>query len=81
MRGSSLDVIITDWDMEAGQDDKPQLDQALMNLKRHLGASAVALTAAQLLINVSPETCRADFSKPSAPPAGRTSDRSSSPSP
>ena len=57
------DVVITDWDFEAGQDDNPRLDQSLMSLKRHLGASAVALTAANLQISVSPESCRADFFK------------------
>ena len=39
------DVVITDWDFETGQDDSPRLDETLMNPKRHLGASAVALTA------------------------------------
>jgi len=57
------DLIITDWDFEAGQDDSPRLDESLMNLKRHLGASVVALTAAQLQLRITLDTCRADFFK------------------
>jgi hypothetical protein len=57
------DVVITDWDFEAGQDDTPRLDESLMNLKRHLGASVVALTAAQLQLRITLESCRADFFK------------------
>jgi hypothetical protein len=57
------DLVITDWDLEAGQDDTPRLDEGLMNLKRHLGASVVTLTASQLQLRISLETCRADFFK------------------
>ncbi len=57
------DLVITDWDFEAGQDDTPRLDESLMNLKRHLGASVVALTAAHLQVGISLESCRADFFK------------------
>ncbi len=55
------DLIITEWDMEAGQDDTPRLDEALMNLKRHLGASVVTLSATQLKLGISLESCSADF--------------------
>ncbi len=55
------DLIITEWDMEAGQDDTPRLDESLMNLKRHLGASVVTLSAAQLKLGISLESCSADF--------------------
>jgi hypothetical protein len=57
------DLVITDWDFEAGQDDTPRLDESLMNLKRHLGASVVTITAAQLQLRISLENCRADFFK------------------
>ncbi len=55
------DLVITEWDFEAGQDDTPRLDETLMNLKRHLGASVVTLSAAQLKLGVTLESCSADF--------------------
>lgn len=57
------DLVITDWDFEAGQDDTPRLDGSLMNLKRHLGTSAVTITAVRLLTRASLDSCRADFFK------------------
>jgi hypothetical protein len=55
------DVVITDWDFETDNDDTPRLDEAMMNLKRHLGVSTVSLTAAQLKLSVTLENCTADF--------------------
>lgn len=55
------DLIITEWDLDAGQDDSPRLDEALINLKRHLGASVVTLSAAQLKLGISLESCSEDF--------------------
>ena len=55
------DVVITDWDFETDNDDTPRLDESMMKLKRHLGVSTVSLTAAQLKLSVTLETCTADF--------------------
>lgn len=57
------DLVITDWEFEAGQDDAPRLDETLINLKRHLGASVVTLSAVQLKLGITRDTCRADFFK------------------
>lgn len=55
------DVIITDWDFETDNDDTPRLDEAMLNLKRHLGVSTVMLTAAQLKLGITLESFNADF--------------------
>ena len=55
------DVVITDWDFETDNDEAPRLDAPMMNLKRHLGVSTVTLTAAQLKLKVTLESCAADF--------------------
>ena len=56
------DLAITDWDLEADpEDEKPRLDTTLMNLKRHLGVATVNLTASQLRLTMTLDTCNADF--------------------
>jgi len=55
------DVMITDWDFATDNDDTPRLDEAMMGLKRHLGVSTVGLTAAQLKLSVTLNSCSADF--------------------
>lgn len=55
------DLMITDWDFEADADDAPRLDETMLNLKRHLGVSTVMLTAAQLKLGITLESCNADF--------------------
>lgn len=55
------DVMITDWDFETDNDDTPRLDETMLNLKRHLGVSTVMLTAAQLKLGITLESCNADF--------------------
>ncbi len=55
------DLIITDWDFETDQDGAPRLDETMLNLKRHLGVSTVDLTAAQLRLGITLESCDADF--------------------
>lgn len=55
------DLVVTDWDFETDNDDAPRLDEVMMNLKRHLGVSTVSLSAVQLKLNATLETCSPDF--------------------
>jgi len=55
------DIVITEWDFDADQDGSPRLDETLLSLKRHLGVSAVTLTAVQLKLSTSLSSCNADF--------------------
>jgi hypothetical protein len=55
------DLVITDWDFDTDQDENPRLDETLLNIKRHLGVSALTLTGAQLKLSTTFATCNADF--------------------
>lgn len=55
------DLVITDWDFEADNDDTPRLDETMLNLKRHLGVSTVELTAAQLKLGITLDSCNEAF--------------------
>jgi hypothetical protein len=57
------DMVITDWDFDADNDDAPRLDETMLNLKRHLGVSTVELTAAQLKLSITLDSCNEDFFK------------------
>jgi hypothetical protein len=54
-------LILTDWDYATDQEDSAKLDEHLMRIKRHLGASVVTLSAVHLKLHTSLETCHADF--------------------
>jgi hypothetical protein len=55
------DLVITDWDFDTDLDGAPQLDTAMMNLKRHLGVATVNLSAAHLRLSMTLDSCNADF--------------------
>lgn len=55
------DLVITEWDFEADNDDTPRLDETMLNLKRHLGVSTVEITAAQLKLGITLDSCNEDF--------------------
>ena len=55
------DLVITDWDFDADGDEPPKLDAAMMNLKRHLGVASVNLSAVQLRLSMTLDSCNADF--------------------
>jgi uncharacterized protein len=55
------DLVLSDWDFATDQEDPSRLDEALMRLKRHLGASVVTLSAAQLKLRTTLATHHADF--------------------
>jgi hypothetical protein len=54
-------LVITEWDYATDQEDSQRLDESLMRIKRHLGASVVTLAAVHLKLHTSLETCHADF--------------------
>ncbi len=55
------DLIVADWDLDTGSDDAPRFDEAMLNLRRHLGGPEVGLTGVQLKLNVSLDTFSSDF--------------------
>jgi hypothetical protein len=55
------DLVVADWDLDAASDDAPRFDEAMLNLRRHLGGPEVSLTGVQLKLNVSLENFSADF--------------------
>lgn len=55
------DLIVADWDLDAASDDAPRFDEAMLNLRRHLGGPEVGLTGVQLKLSVALDTFSADF--------------------
>lgn len=55
------DLVVADWDLDAGSDDAPRFDAAMLDLRRHLGGPEVAISGVQLKLNVSIENFSADF--------------------
>lgn len=55
------DLVVADWDLDAGSDDAPRFDAAMLDLRRHLGGPEVGLAGVQLKLSVAPDTFSADF--------------------
>jgi len=55
------DLVLSEWEFATDQEDSSRLDEALMRIKRNLGASVVTLSAVQLKLRTTLDTYHADF--------------------
>lgn len=55
------DLVVADWDLDSASEDGPRFDEAMLNLRRHLGGPEVGITGVQLKLSVSLDTFSADF--------------------
>ncbi|MCB1277532.1 hypothetical protein [Prosthecobacter sp.] len=55
------DLVVADWDLDAGSDEAPRFDAAMLDLRRHLGGPEVGISGIRLKLNVSIENFSADF--------------------
>lgn len=55
------DLVVADWDLDAGSDEAPRFDAAMLDLRRHLGGPEVGISGVQLKLSVSIENFSADF--------------------
>jgi hypothetical protein len=55
------DLVCADWDVETGADEQPRFDEAMLSLRRHLGAPEVGIAGITIKIGVADETFPAGF--------------------
>jgi len=55
------DLVCAEWELDTNSEDGPRFDNAMMDLRRHLGGPEVTLSGVQLKLSTSLDTYSADF--------------------